>query len=181
MWATMRSPIWAQAPPFLGHRCAMKGASKDEFTKGLLRLSMQALTGTPPTAAATPEAPAATPTKKRHRPRRTSRSRRKRSSKRSRGRSRRRRSRSPSSCSSSYTYSGESQDYRGLAVPSYAGHYWQGDELPRDCSKYCDMLDKVAMEILHILSSKRYLGTNKLSRWIVMCGRDVQINFQDGL
>ena len=43
--------------------------------------------------------------------------------------------------------------------------------MPRNLFKYGDMLDKIAMEVLHILSPKRYLGTNDISRVIVMHGR----------
>ena len=137
-------------------------ASKKEFTKGLLQLSMQALTGTPPAPAAAAVAESPAPLQRRRSRRRRSRSKRSRSkrsrSKRSRSkrskRSRSRRSghhRRSSSYSDSYSYDDEQE-------PSYSGHYWAGSELPRDCRKYSDMTEKMAMEVLHILAAKWYLS-----------------------
>ena len=163
--------------PALGLRRAI-AMKKQELTKGILALSMQALTGTTPTPAPAP-AVIATPTKasgssrRRHRrSRRTPpRSACSQCSRRSRscrsGQSRRQQS--PSQSSDSYSASDNEPELEALDnSKAYSGTFWTGDKLPRDCRTYGDILEKVAVEILHTLSAKRYLAINNLSRWIVI-------------
>ena len=142
----------------------MNGKAGKEFTKGLLNVTMQALTGgatpTPPAAAGPPALP---PRHHRHRSRRRHRSRSKRSKKSKRSSSRRRsrskRSKRSRRQSSSYSDSYSYDDEQEQDGTGYSGHYWQGPELGRDCRKYGDMTEKMCQEVLHILAPKWYLST----------------------
>ena len=158
------------------HSLAMK---KNEFAGKLLHLSLSALTGAklppeqPPVAPPAPPAAAGGRRRRRrssrsHRSRRSSRSKRSRSRRSGRDRNRghdrdhdhdRRRRRSPSS--NSYSYYSEGGDApQNQNTGTFSGQFWSGDRLPRDCNKYSDIPEKAAMEVLHILSAKRYSAIN---------------------